>query len=205
VEIGVEVAVISTLLGTLAAFGLSRISARLRGVLTMIIITPITFPVIVVGIATYLGLIQIGLIGTKGGIALAHSIGAVGIVVVIVSATLANFDRTLEQAAKSMRAGPLQTFFRVTLPLIRPGVIGGAMFAFLQSFDEAVITSLVGGLSVRTLPLKMLENIRHQIDPTIAAVASLLMLLPLIWMLVLYAVWWRSRPSMQRTLQEAAA
>jgi putative spermidine/putrescine transport system permease protein len=205
VEIGIEVAILSTLLGTLAAFGLSRISARLRGVLTMIIITPITFPVIVVGIATYLGLIQIGLIGTKGGIVLAHSIGAVGIVVVIVSATLANFDRTLEQAAKSMRAGPLQTFFRVTLPLIRPGVIGGAMFAFLQSFDEAVITSLVGGLSVRTLPLKMLENIRHQIDPTIAAVASLLMLLPLIWMVVLYAVWWRSRPSMQRTLQEAAA
>ncbi|WP_245458608.1 ABC transporter permease subunit [Mesorhizobium sp. M8A.F.Ca.ET.057.01.1.1] len=205
VQIGVEVAVLSTVLGTLAAFGLSRMNPRLRGVLTMIIITPITFPVIVVGIATYLGLIQIGLIGTKTGIILAHSIGAVGIVVVIVSATLANFDRTLEQAAKSMRAGPLQTFFRVTLPLIRPGVVGGAMFAFLHSFDEAVITSLVGGLSVRTLPLKMLENIRHQIDPTIAAVASLLMLLPLIWLFILYAVWWRSQLRIHRTFQEVSA
>ncbi|RUV71824.1 ABC transporter permease, partial [Mesorhizobium sp. M5C.F.Ca.IN.020.14.1.1] len=87
-------------------------------------------------------------------------------------------------------------------PLIRPGVIGGAIFAFLQSFDEAVITSLVGGLSVRTLPLKMLENMRHQIDPTIAAVASLLMLLPLLWLFVLYVLWWKSRPKPSYALPE---
>ncbi|TKB99776.1 MAG: ABC transporter permease subunit [Mesorhizobium sp.] len=205
VQIGVAVATLSTIVGTLAAFGLSRTNPGLRGLLTMITLAPITLPVIVVGIATYFGLTNLGLTGSKTGIVLAHSIGAIGIVVVIVSATLANFDRTLEKAAKSMRAGPLQTFIRVTLPLIRPGVIGGAMFAFLHSFDEVVITSLVGGLSIRTLPLKMLENIRHQIDPTIAAVASLLMLLPVLWLIVLYVTWWRSRPRDQHTSPELAS
>lgn len=89
-----------------------------------------------------------------------------------------------------MGAGPLQTFLRVTLPLIRPGLIGGAVFAFLHSFDEVVITSLVSGCSIRTLPLKMWENIRNQIDPTIAAVASLLMLVPVLWLILLYVTWW---------------
>lgn len=204
VQIGIAVTILSTIVGTLAAYGLSHTYPRLRAILSMVILTPITFPVIVVGIATYLGLVQLGLIGTKAGIILAHSIGATGYVVVIVSATLANLDRRLEDAAKSMRAGPFQTFMRVTLPLICPGVLGGAVFAFLHSFDEVVTTSLVGGLSIRTLPLKMWENMRHQLDPTIAAVASLLMLLPVLWLIVLYVTWWKSRPQALRAIQDAA-
>ncbi|MER8734573.1 ABC transporter permease subunit [Mesorhizobium sp. M1227] len=204
IQIGVAVAILSTIVGTLAAYGLNRTHPRLRGFLTMTILTPVTIPVIVVGVAAYLGLVNLGLIGSKTGIILAQSVGAIGIVVVIVSATLANFDRTLEQAAKSMRAGPLQTFLRVTLPLIRPGVIGGAVFAFLHSFDELVITSMVSGYSIRTLPLKMWENIRNQIDPTIAAVSSLLMLVPVLWLLILYLTWWRSRPRGNQSLPEFA-
>ncbi|WP_095205151.1 ABC transporter permease subunit [Mesorhizobium carmichaelinearum] len=193
IQIGVAVAILSTIVGTLAAYGLNRTHPRLRSFLTMTILTPVTIPVIVVAIASYYGLVNLGLIGSRTGIVLAQSTGATGIVVVIVSATLANFDRTLERAAKSMRAGPLQTFWRVTLPLIRPGVIGGAVFAFLHSFDEVVITNLVSGYSIRTLPLKMWENIRNQIDPTIAAVSSLLMLVPVLWLIILYLTWWRSR------------
>ncbi|MDA9513094.1 ABC transporter permease [Bradyrhizobium sp. CCBAU 11430] len=192
IQIGVAVALLSTVVGTLAAYGLSRTFPRLRSFLTLAILTPITIPSIVVAIAAYLGLLKFGLIGTKTGIALTHSIGATAYVVVIVSATLANFDRQLELAAKSMRASPLQTFKRVTLPLVRPGIIGGALFAFLHSFDEVVKTSLVSGLSIRTLPLKMWENIRHEIDPTIAAIASMLVLLPVAWLIVLYITWWRS-------------
>lgn len=199
IQIGVTVSILSTIVGTLAAYGLSSTFPWLRRFLTMVILMPITFPSIVVGIAAYLGLLSVGLIGSKTGIVLAHSIGSIGYVVVIVSATLANFDRRLEQAAKSMRAGPLQTFIRVTLPLIRPGIIGGALFAFIHSFDEVVITSLVSGFSIRTLPLKMWENIRNQIDPTIAAVSSLLMLLPVLWLAALYFTWWRSRPQAQGT------
>jgi putative spermidine/putrescine transport system permease protein len=193
VRIAIAVAVLSTVVGTLAAYGLSRTFPKLRSGLTMVILSPITFPSIVVGIAAYLGLVKFGLIGTETGIMLTHSLGAIAYVVVIVSATLANFDRRLELAAKSMRAGPFRTFQRVTLPLIMPGVIGGAVFAFLHSFDEVVKSSLVAGLSVRTLPLKMWENMRNEIDPTIAAVASLLILLPMLWLLVLYISWWRSR------------
>ncbi|MER9134562.1 ABC transporter permease subunit [Mesorhizobium sp. M0768] len=204
IRIGFLVATLSTVVGTLAAYGLSRTLPQLRGVLTMIILTPITFPVIVVGNATYVGLVKFGLIGSATGTVLAHSIGAIGIVVVIVSSTLANFDRRLEQAAMSMRARPYQTFMRVTLPLIRPGILGGAAFAFLHSFDELVITSLIGGLSVRTLPLKMWETIRHDIDPTIAAVASLLMLLPILSLIVLYVTWWRSRQMALRAVAEPA-
>ncbi|WP_136617842.1 MULTISPECIES: ABC transporter permease subunit [Mesorhizobium] len=202
IQIGVAVAILSTVVGTLAAYGISRARPQLRSSLTMAILTPITIPVIVVGVVTYFGLANLGLIGSKTGIVLAHSIGAIGYVVVIVSATLANFDRTLEQAAMSMRAGPLQTFMRVTLPLIRPGIIGGAVFAFIHSFDEVVVTSFVGGFSMYTLPLKMWENIRNQIDPTVAAVASLLTLLPVIWLVALYVTWWRSRRTSHRALPE---
>ncbi|WP_346732110.1 ABC transporter permease subunit [Bradyrhizobium sp. 30] len=200
VQIGIAVAILSTVLGTLAAFGLNRTSSGPRVWLTMLILTPIMFPAIIVGIATYLGLLNFGLIGSTIGVILAHSIGAISYVAVIVSATLANFDRRLEQAAMSMRGGPLQTFMRITLPLIRPGIIGGALFAFIHSFDEVVITSLVGGFSVRTLPLKIWENMRNEIDPTIAAVASLLTLLPVLWLIALYVTGWRSRSAAQRAL-----
>ncbi|WP_348627323.1 ABC transporter permease subunit [Mesorhizobium sp. M6A.T.Cr.TU.016.01.1.1] len=200
IQIGIVVAILSTIVGTLAAYGINRTLPRLRSSLTMVILTPITVPVIVVGIVAYLGLLKLGLLGSMAGIILAHSIGALGYVVVIVAATLANFDQRLEQAAKSMRARPLQTFVRVTLPLIRPGIIGGAVLAFLSSFDEVVVTSLVGGFAIRTLPLKMWEDIRHQIDPTIAAVSSLLMLLPVLSLIVLYVTWWRSSPGAQRLL-----
>lgn len=203
IQIGVTVAVLSTIVGTLAAYGLNRTFPQVRSFLTLIILAPITFPSIVVGIAAYFGLLNLGLIGTKTGIILTHSLGAIAYVVVIVSATLANFDRRLEQAAKSMRAGPLQTFRRVTLPLIRPGVMGGALFAFIHSFDEVVKTSLVSGFSVRTLPLKMWENIRNQIDPTIAAVASLLILLPLLWLVAFYVTGWRPRPRAQNVIPDA--
>lgn len=192
-QIGVTVTILSTIAGTLAAFGLARTFPRLRSFLMMVILTPITFPVIVVGVAVYLGLVHLGLIGTKTGIVLAHSIGSIAYVVVIVTATFANFDQRLEQAAKSMRAGPVRTFIRVTLPLIRPGIFGGAVFAFIHSFDEVIVTSLVSGFSIRTLPLKMLENINQQIDPTIAAVGSLLTIMPVLWLIALYITLWRSR------------
>lgn len=200
IQIGVVVAALSTILGTLAAYGLSRTLPRTRGILNLVLLTPITIPLIVVGIAAYIGLSKLDLVGSTAGIILAHSVGGVAYVVVIVSATLANFDRRLEQAAMSMRAGPVTTFRRVTLPLIRPGIIGGAFFAFLHSFDEVVISSLVSGFAIRTLPLKMWENIRNQVDPTIAALAALLMLLPLLWLLVLYVAWWRSKPKDQAGL-----
>ncbi|MBK3661044.1 ABC transporter permease subunit [Bradyrhizobium diazoefficiens] len=204
-QIGLSVALVSASVGTLAAFGLNRTVTRVRSLLTMVILTPITFPIIVVGVVIYFGLVRLGLIGTISGVVIAHSVGAIAYVFVIVSATLANFDRRLEQAAMSMRAGPITTFRRVTVPLILPGIVGGAVFAFIHSFDEVIITSLVSGFSIRTLPLKMYENISNQIDPTIAAVGSLLTLLPALWLLVLYLTWWKSRSLAQNVRPESLA
>ncbi|MET4349943.1 ABC transporter permease subunit [Bradyrhizobium sp. RT9a] len=192
-ELAVMVTVLSTIVGTLAAFGLTRSSSRLRSILTLVILVPITLPGVVVGVVAYLCLLKLGLLGTMSGIVLAHSVGSICLVVVIVSATLAGFDRRLEQAAMSMRAGPMQTFTRVTIPLIRPGIIAGAVFAFIHSFDEVVVTSLINRFSIYTLPLKMYENISNEIDPTIAAVGSLLTLLPVLWLLALYPTWWKSK------------
>ncbi|AZV19423.1 MAG: ABC transporter permease subunit [Mesorhizobium sp.] len=204
IQIALVVATVSTIAGTLAAYGLNAMLPRVRSFLTMMILTPITIPVIAVGISIYFGLIKLGLLNSITGIVLAHTIGGICYVVVIVSAALVNFDPRLEQAAKSMRAGPLRTFMRVTLPLIRPGIIGGAIFAFLASFDELVITSLIAGPTIRTLPLKMWEDVRHQVDPTIAAVAALLMALPVFCLFVFYAAGWRSGPRVLRTLSERA-
>ncbi|EJB07156.1 ABC-type spermidine/putrescine transport system, permease component I [Rhizobium leguminosarum bv. trifolii WSM597] len=205
IKIGTIVAVVATIAGTLAAYGLSRTSSQQRSFLTTVILAPNILPGIVVAVAIYLGLLNLGLIGSLTGIVLAHSVVAMGIVVVIVSGTLANFDHRLEQAANSMRAGPFRTFTRVTLPLIRPGIIGGAVFAFLSSFDDIVITSLISGFSIKTLPLKLWEDIRHQLDPTMAAVSSLLMLVPIFWLVVLYAMWWRSKSKTRAALPEPVA
>ncbi|MDX1054042.1 ABC transporter permease subunit [Sinorhizobium medicae] len=203
-KFGLIVSVASAIAGTMAAFGLSRCSPTFRSSMTMVILTPITFPIIVVGVAVYLGLARIGLVGTSTGIILGHIICAIGYVVVIVLATLSGFDRRLEQAAMSMRAGPTRTFMRVTFPLIRSGIIGGALFAFLASFDEVIITSFVSGYAIPTLPLKMLENLKQQVDPTIAAVGSLLTLLPFVWLVALYFTLWRGRNSLQNAAANPA-
>ncbi|MHC2543291.1 putative spermidine/putrescine transport system permease protein [Sinorhizobium meliloti] len=203
-KFGLIVSVASAIAGTMAAFGLSRCSPSFRSTMTMVILTPITFPIIVVGVAVYLGLARIGLVGTSTGIILAHIICAIGYVVVIVLATLSGFDRRLEHAAMSMRAGPTRTFMRVTFPLIRSGIIGGALFAFLASFDEVIITSFVSGYAIPTLPLKMLENLKQQVDPTIAAVGSLLTLLPIVWLVALYFTLWRGRSSLKNAVANPA-
>ncbi|UXN57588.1 ABC transporter permease subunit [Phyllobacterium zundukense] len=192
IKIGLAVSILATVAGTLAAFGLSRIAPGVRNIMTMAILTPIIIPVIVVGVASYFGLANLGLIGTETGIVLTHTVGAIGYVVVIVSATLVDFDKQLVRAANSMKARPLAAFMKVTLPIIRPAIVGSALFAFIHSFGEVVITSFVSGYSVQTLPLKMWNNIRNEIDPTVAAVASLLTLLPIIWMIALYIMWWRA-------------
>jgi len=184
-QVAVVTMLASTVLGTLAAYGILRGRLGRRTLLVSLIISPIIVPPIVIGVAIYGLLAQWDLIGRFLGLVIGHTIGSIAYVVVIVSATLAGFDRSLERAAMSLGAGPLLTFRRVTFPLIRAGVISGAVFAFIHSFDEVVITMFISGVHVQTLPLKMWEDIRNQIDPTIAAVSSMLILLPVAWLIVL--------------------
>ncbi len=171
------VVVLSTVLGTLAAMGLARLPRVARALATGLILSPLIVPVIVVAIGIYYAFSRYGLVGSPVGLALAHTCLAVPFVVTSVGASLAGLDRRLEQAALSLGATPWGTFRQVTLPLIRPGVLVGALFAFIKSFDELVVALFLSGSGAVTLPRRMWDDLRFAIDPTIAAVSTLTIVL----------------------------
>jgi len=135
---------------------------------------PLIIPHVVAALAYYGYLSALRLNGTIPGVVLAHGVLAVPIAFLVVSATIKGFDRNLERAAMSAGAGPLRTFFLVTLPVLRPGMMVAALFAFLFSFNEAVVSIFIAGRNATTLPKKMFESIRLESDPVIAVVSSLL-------------------------------
>jgi len=168
---------VSVSLGTLAAIGLSQSHVPFKRVIMAILISPMIVPLIISAAGMYFFFSTIGLQGTYWGVVLAHAILGIPFVIITVTATLVGFDRSLTRAAASMGAGPLRTFFKVQLPLILPGVISGALFAFITSFDEVVVVIFVGSAGQQTLPWQMFTGLREQISPTILAVATLMVAL----------------------------
>jgi len=175
--VGGAVMVSATALGAPAALALVRSSFPGKNLLTGFIISPLIAPVIIVAIGIYFFYARLGLVGNPFALVIAHTALAVPFVVINVSATLQGFDERLEQAAMNLGATPWRTFWQVTFPIIRPGVLAGALFAFISSFDELVVALFVSGTSAVTLPRKMWESIRFEIDPTIAAVSTILVVL----------------------------
>jgi len=173
----VDATITSLKVGILAAIGLSRMAGRARVLSYAFIVSPIIVPVIVLAVALYRLYSMLGLNGSLIGLALAHTIMAAPFVVITVTAALARFDQQLVLASASLGETPFRTFFRVTLPLIRPSVLTGALFAFMTSFDEVVIALFVGSGTEATLPRVMWASLRSGIDPTIAAVSTLLIVL----------------------------
>lgn len=182
---------LATALGTCAAVGLARVQFFGKGLITSLLIAPMVVPIVVVGVSTYLFFARIGLSDSYLGLVLVHAALGAPFVVTTVLATLQGFNQNLVKASLSLGAGPLQTFFRVTLPVIAPGVISGALFAFATSFDEVVVTLFLAGPMQTTLPRQMFTGIRENISPTIAAVATLLILFTTLLMGVLE--WLRGR------------
>jgi putative spermidine/putrescine transport system permease protein len=182
---------IATVLGTLAAVGLARTDFPYKGVLMSVLIAPMVVPIVVVGVATYLFFAPLGLVDSYAGLIIVHAALGAPFVLTTVLATLQGFNHNLVRASLSLGAGPLRTFFRVTLPVIAPGVISGALFAFATSFDEVVVTLFLAGPEQVTLPRQMFTGIRENITPTIAAVATLLILFTTSLLLVLE--WLRGR------------
>ena len=182
---------LATILGTLAAVGLARVQFFGKGALMSLLIAPMVVPVVVVGVSTYLFFVQIGLADTYLGLVLVHAALGAPFVLTTVLATLQSFNHNLVRASLGLGAGPISTFFRVTLPIIAPGVISGALFAFATSFDEVVVTLFIAGPSQVTLPRQMFTGIRENISPTIAAVATLLIIFTTLLMLALE--WVRGR------------
>ncbi len=171
---------LSTGLGTLAALGLSRGQLPLRGLIMSILISPMVVPVVITAIATYFFYAVVNLVNTYAGIILAHTALATPFVVITVTATLTGFDHSLTRAAAGLGASALYAFRKVTLPIILPGVISGALFAFVTSWDEVVVVLFLASPDQRTLPRQMFSGIREQISPTITAVATLLLVFSII-------------------------
>jgi putative spermidine/putrescine transport system permease protein len=174
--IALSATALATTLGTVAALGLSRPYFPARPLVMGLIISPMVVPIVITAVGMYFFYANIGLANTYWGIILAHTALATPFVVITVTATLTGFDYSLTRAASGLGAGPITVFRRVTLPLILPGLISGALFAFVTSFDEVVVVLFVASPEQRTLPRQMFSGIREQISPTITAVATLLII-----------------------------
>ena len=189
--IGVSATFLATALGTLAALGLASPEMPSRRLVMSLLISPMITPVIISAAGMFFFYSSIGLGQTHLGLILAHTALGIPFVVITVTATLSGFDRNLTRAAASLGAGPLYAFRRVQLPLIAPGVISGALFAFATSFDEVVVVLFMAGIEQRTIPRQMWAGIREQISPAILAVATFLIVFATI--LLATVAWLRRR------------
>jgi putative spermidine/putrescine transport system permease protein len=174
-RIALMVAIISTLLSTMAAIGLARFRFPGRTAVQAFVLSPLIVPVIITGVGLYYLFSRLALTGTATALVIGHTIVTFPYGVVVVTAALERFDPRLEQAAMSLGANAFQTFWRVTLPIIRPAIVVAALFAFLISFDEVVIAIFLSGPETSTVPKKMWDGIRFELDPTLAAVSTLLL------------------------------
>jgi putative spermidine/putrescine transport system permease protein len=182
---------VATSLGTLAAVGLARTNFPFKGLLMSLLIAPMVVPIVVVGVSTYLFFAPLGLADSYTALIIVHAALGAPFVLTTVLATLQGFNDNLVRASLSLGESPLRTFFRVTLPVIAPGVISGALFAFATSFDEVVVVLFLAGPDQLTLPRQMFNGIRENISPTIAAVATLLIIFTTTLLLALE--WLRGR------------
>jgi len=190
---------LATVLGTLAAMGLARSNMPFRDFFMALLISPLIVPIVIAAAGMYFFYSSVGLAQTTLGIIFAHTALGVPFVVITMTATLSGFDQNLIKASSSLGADPFTTFFRVTLPLVAPGMISGALFAFAASFDEVVTVLFLGGPEQRTIPRQMWSGIREQISPTILAVATLLILFSSLLLLTVEMLRrWNAPPSGQK-------
>lgn len=177
-----------------ATFALVRHRFRGKSVADLMMLMPLAVPHIVMAVGYYSFFGNIGIVHTHLGVILAHTCLSVPIAFLVLSANLKGFDRTLERAAQSLGASPTRTFIHVTLPILRPGLIISALFAFIQSFDETVVAIFISGRGAETLPRKMFDSIRQEADPVIAVISTLLFVVVLIGLTApLLLARWRSR------------
>ena len=175
--IGFFATILATALGTLAALGLSRPEMPYRRAIMAVLISPMIVPIIITATGLFFFYSRTGLAGTYIGIILAHATLGIPFVIITVTATLVGFDHSLTRAAASLGANPTTTFRKITMPLILPGVISGALFAFVTSFDEVVVVLFVAAFDQQTIPRQMWNGIREQISPAILSVATILVII----------------------------
>jgi spermidine/putrescine transport system permease protein len=182
--VGVASTIIATVFGTLAALALGRYEFRGKGITKNLLYLPIIIPEIVIGAAlvTFFGVLALHL--SLWTVTLAHVVFCVSFVAIVVRARLSGFDRSLEEAELDLGARPVQTFFRVTLPLIAPGIVAGALLSFTISIDDYVVTSFVAGVGATTLPLQIYSMLKVGVTPEVNAVSTLLLLVTVVLIVI---------------------
>lgn len=174
-QVAILTAIVSSILGTMGALGIARGRFPGKNIAGLVVLSPLVVPVVVIAIGMFALFVRWKITGTVFGLVLAHTALAVPFVVVSVTTSLRTMDRNLEMAAANLGASPSRTFRHITLPLILPGVLAGALFAFLSSWDEVVVAIFLTTTRFRTLPTVMWEQVRQVIDPTVASVATVLL------------------------------
>lgn len=172
--------VLATFLGTLLALALRGLRSGQIRVVMWFVLLPIVAPTIVTAVALYSSFSQLGIVGTHAGLVLAHTLYAVPFVVINVSAVSQKIDWRIVDAARSLGVGPIGAFWKVTFPAILPGILAGAVFSFLTSFDEVVIALFISGSGAVTLPVQMWSGIRFEISPAVAAASCILLIISLV-------------------------
>ena len=172
--------ILSTVLGTLAAFGLVRGRFRGKNLIQVMILSPMIIPQIIFAIGVYFLFARWHLVGKTVGLVLGHLPLALPFSIVTISASLYGFNVSLEEAAQTLGANRLKTFFHVTYPIIQPGILAGALFAFIISFDELIVALFICGTRGVTLPKRMFDALRFEISPVIASISSLLIVLSIL-------------------------
>lgn len=178
------VALASLALGVPAAYGLARGHFAGRGLVEALLVSPMVVPVIVLALGLYMLFSAAGLIGSAFSLFLAHTLLALPVVVVIVGAAFRRQDGAVELAARSCGASFPRAFWHVVLPSVRPAVISAGIFAFLTSFDEVVLTLFLGGPRTTTIPKKIWESVKFELDPSLTAVSTILIVLSVLGLLV---------------------
>ena len=180
ITVGLMTTVISFLVGLSTAIAFNRYKFRNKATLNALVMTPVFIPAVVIGMSSLSFHHQIGLWGTTLSIAIAHSLWAIPLVIMVLQPTLASLDKSMEEAALGMGASPLRVFFQVTLPLIMPGVLVSIMFAFIISVNEFVMALFLAVPTTQTLPTIIWPNLRYSLTPVVAAASSVLLYLSVI-------------------------
>ncbi|NNK79762.1 MAG: ABC transporter permease [Litoreibacter sp.] len=175
--IGFFSTLLATVLGTVAALGLSRPEMPFRRVIMAVLISPMIVPIIITATGLFFFYSMTGLANSYLGVIMAHATLGIPFVIITVTATLVGFDHSLTRAAANLGAPPTTIFFKIIMPLILPGVISGALFAFVTSFDEVVVVLFVAAHDQQTIPRQMWNGIREQISPAILSVATILVII----------------------------
>ena len=166
--------IVATPLGTIAAYGLYNAQLGIARLVSLLLITPIAIPVILVGTAVFYAYVKLKLVNSLIGVVLAHSILAIPIVIMIVTSALKSFDMNQERVARSLGASRIKAFFMVVVPQIKFAILTSAVLSFLTSFDEVIVAMFVSGGDNSTLTRNMFAALRDQIDPTIAAISTIM-------------------------------